>query len=140
MYAYLWAYVDNQLRVMIIDVDAHQGAIFTLSLKVWANKHPAIEHETAKPNCAPEMVRKSSSLKCLKRLTETRARFLFPAGNGHEQDAYLLSSEQRKLLFILDIYNARNYPGDEKAKKQIDLKVELKPHTKDNVYLEYLRM
>lgn len=28
MYKYLWSYVDNQLRVMIIDVDAHQGAIY----------------------------------------------------------------------------------------------------------------
>lgn len=72
-------------------------------------------------------------------LMETNC-FCPAAGNGHENDAGLLSAEQRKLLFILDMYNARNYPGDEKAKKQIDLKVELRPHTKDNLYLEYLRM
>lgn len=55
-------------------------------------------------------------------------------------DSFLLEPERRKLLFIIDMYNYRNYPGDEQAKKMIDLKVELKPHTKDNVYLEYLRM
>ena len=62
MYTYLWNFVDSQLKILILDLDAHQG-------------------------------------------------------NGHEQDAYLLSAEQRKLLFILDMYNYRNYPGDEQAKK-----------------------
>lgn len=85
MYTYLWKYVDNQLKIMILDLDAHQG-------------------------------------------------------NGHEQDAFLLNAERRKFLFIVDMYNYRNYPGDEQAKKQIDIKEELKPHTKDNVYLELLRM
>lgn len=85
MVHYVWSHIDHNTRILIADLDAHQG-------------------------------------------------------NGYAHDAASLDAEQRKRLMIVDLFNRRNYPSDEQAKAQIDKRVELRPHTKDNVYLEYLRM
>lgn len=55
-------------------------------------------------------------------------------GNGHERD--FINNDH---VFIFDMYNAFIYPRDHKAKAGINMAVELKPHTKDEVYLEKLR-
>lgn len=85
MMHYVWSHIDQRMRILIADLDAHQG-------------------------------------------------------NGYAQDAADLDVDQRRRLMIVDLFNRRNYPSDESAKVQIDKRVELRPHTKDNVYLEYLRM
>jgi histone deacetylase 11 len=85
MMHYVWSHIDQRMRILIADLDAHQG-------------------------------------------------------NGYAHDAAGLDLEQRRKLMIVDLFNSRNYPSDEQAKTQIDKRVELRPHTKDNVYLEYLRM
>ncbi len=55
-------------------------------------------------------------------------------GNGPERDFM-----QDKNVFILDMYNAEIFPGDEAAKKGIALKVELESGTRDEIYLSRLK-
>lgn len=52
-------------------------------------------------------------------------------GNGYEKD---FINETR--IFIMDVYNKRIYPRDEKAKEAIRCRIELAPYTEDNHYLE----
>jgi len=55
-------------------------------------------------------------------------------GNGHERDFTGDDS-----VFIGDIYNADIYPGDEVAKKGIDLDVPIDPYTGDALYLRTVK-
>lgn len=55
-------------------------------------------------------------------------------GNGHETD-YI----EDENVFIFDMYNAAIYPYDEKAKRAIDMGVELAPFTVDASYLWELK-
>ncbi|KAG2455039.1 hypothetical protein HYH02_000864 [Chlamydomonas schloesseri] len=57
-------------------------------------------------------------------------------GNGVEHDKLTLGDTQ---LFILDMYNAGVFPRDDEAKAAIDIKVELKSGTEDDIYLNRLR-
>lgn len=55
-------------------------------------------------------------------------------GNGHERDFI-----NNKNVFIFDMYNAFIYPRDNFAKGRINIAVELKPHTNDDVYIAKLK-
>ncbi|PNW84775.1 hypothetical protein CHLRE_03g158200v5 [Chlamydomonas reinhardtii] len=57
-------------------------------------------------------------------------------GNGVERDKLALGDGQ---LYILDMYNAGVFPRDDEAKAGIDIRVELKSGTEDDVYLNRLR-
>jgi histone deacetylase 11 len=55
-------------------------------------------------------------------------------GNGHER----IFHADRKVV-IMDMYNAKIYPGDQHAKGRIDWDVPLRPGCDDHDYLELLR-
>ncbi|KAG2440273.1 hypothetical protein HXX76_004385 [Chlamydomonas incerta] len=57
-------------------------------------------------------------------------------GNGVGRDKLALGDGQ---LYILDMYNGGIFPRDDEAKAAIDIKVELKSGTEDDVYLNRLR-
>ena len=52
-------------------------------------------------------------------------------GNGHEND--FLGDDK---VYILDMYNGSIYPHDERAKRAIKRKVELRSYMGDEEYLE----
>ncbi|OQV18385.1 Histone deacetylase 11 [Hypsibius exemplaris] len=56
-------------------------------------------------------------------------------GNGHEHDFY---NDGR--VYILDIYNGSIYPHDERAKRAIKRKVEIRSYMGDQEYLEKVRL
>ncbi|KAJ6222731.1 hypothetical protein RDWZM_001276 [Blomia tropicalis] len=60
-------------------------------------------------------------------------------GNGYARDVLLMNKEEKKHIYILDLYNARIYPRDEAAKTIIDREVILPYQVEDEEYLELLK-
>lgn len=59
-------------------------------------------------------------------------------GNGYARDILLMEKEEKKHLYILDMYNPRIYPQDEAAKIIVDREVMLPKQVQDDEYLRLL--
>lgn len=59
-------------------------------------------------------------------------------GNGYERDVLAMTNDEKKLIYILDMFNPLIYPRDEMAKKAINREIHIGYRTNDENYIKLL--
>ncbi|XP_027201169.2 histone deacetylase 11 [Dermatophagoides pteronyssinus] len=59
-------------------------------------------------------------------------------GNGYERDVLRMTKDEKKLIYILDMFNPRIYPRDEFARKAINREIHVSYRTNDENYIKLL--
>lgn len=105
---HLWKFHDDKVkRVLIVDLDAHQG-----------NGH---ERDKARMYAKYNL---------------ESAKGLAPEDGKPNNQSISPTRESRRQIFIIDVYNAWIFPRDNEAKQFIDIEVEVSSYDSDESYLE----